>query len=81
MAFLLYFFFVSIVLYGVLVTIVTASGFFDVRVLLSEIGAPASLFDAEYFWILVGMPIGTSSFFLFLVVWHFLWRHLTRSAV
>ena len=80
MGFLLYFFFTSIVLYGVLVTVVTASGLHEVRLLLSQLGAPSSLFDAEYLWILIGMPIGTSSFLFFLLVWHVLWRSLTRAA-
>lgn len=70
LGFLLYFFFGSVVLYGLLVTVMTLIEFLDVRMLLSMIGAPANLFDAEFLWILLGVPVGTSSFVIFFLVWH-----------
>ncbi|WNZ23606.1 hypothetical protein HJG54_12595 [Leptolyngbya sp. NK1-12] len=79
LGFLLYFFFTSIVLYGALVTVVTALEFRNVKFFLRELNAPSNLFDADYIWSLVGMPIGTSSFILFLLVWHFLWQSVQRN--
>ncbi|NIS81844.1 MAG: hypothetical protein GTO14_16910 [Anaerolineales bacterium] len=79
MGFLLYFFFSSIVLYGVLVTIITAYELQDVRLLLTRLGAPPDMFDPEYFWILIGMPIGTSSFLILLLVCHVMWRSIIRA--
>jgi hypothetical protein len=80
LGFLPYFFFGSVVLYGLLVTGITLFGFLDVRALLSELGAPANLFDAEFLWIIVGMPVGTSSFVLFLLVWHHMWKSFGAGA-
>jgi hypothetical protein len=80
LAFLLYFFFGSVVLYGFLVTVMTLLEFLDVRMLLTMIGAPANLFDAEFLWILIGVPIGTSSFVIFLLVWHHMWRTFGTGA-
>jgi hypothetical protein len=80
LGFLLYFFYGSVVLYGFVVTAMTLIEFLDVRMLLSMIGAPASLFDAEFLWILLGMPIGTSSFVIFLLVWHHMWRSFGTEA-
>jgi hypothetical protein len=75
----LYFFFSSIVLYGILVTVMTAFELRDVRLLLGQLGARENLFDPEFLWILLGMPVGTSSFVLFLFVWHVFWRALGRA--
>ncbi len=79
MGFPLYFFFSSIVLYGILVTVSTALELQDVRLLLTRLGALSDLFDPEYFWILIGMPIGTGSFLVFLLVWHIMWRSIMRA--
>jgi|LakMenE18May11ns_1017448.scaffolds.fasta_scaffold9874352_2 hypothetical protein len=79
LSFLLYSFFTSIVLYGVLVTVITALEFRNIKFLLKELNVPSNLFDANYMWLLVGMPIGTSSFILVLVVWNFLWRSVQRN--
>ena len=79
MGFLLYFFFSSIVLYGLLVTIMVALQYRDIRFLLQKLGDPVSSFDVEYLWILIGMPIGTSSFVIFLAVWHFFWQSMKRT--
>jgi hypothetical protein len=74
LGFLLYFFFGSVVLYGFLVSWMTLLEFLDVRALLETLGAPPNLFDAEFFWILLGMPVGTSSFVIFFLVWHHMWK-------
>ena len=79
LGFLLYFFFASIVIYGLLVFIVVAVEFHDVRLLLEQLNAPIGLYNAEFMWILIGMLIGTSSFLIFFVVWHLLWYSIRRN--
>ena len=71
---LLYVFFASIVAYGTLVTGIVLKQYLDVRYLLGQMTVPLHMFDAEYIWALVGIPIGTSSFVIFLIVWRKLWK-------
>ena len=80
LGFLLYFFFISVVLYGCLVTIVTAFELRDVQRLLASLGVNRSLFNTEFLWILIGLPVGTSSFIVMLLVWHGIWRSLGAPA-
>jgi hypothetical protein len=80
LGYLLYFFLISVVLYGCLVTVVTAFEWRDVQRLLDSLGANRSLFNTEFAWILIGVPVGTSSFVIILLVWHGMWRSMNRPA-
>lgn len=77
--FLLTFFFGSIVLYGALVTAITLLDWFSARQLLDVLRAPEDLFNSEFLWILLGVPVGTSSFVLFLVVFRMIWRFIVQE--
>jgi hypothetical protein len=34
--------------------------------------------NTEFLWLLIGLPVGTSSFVFMLLVWHGIWRSLGK---